>query len=449
MTNNQHELPRDMGDGLLLRWATPDDAEELGAFNARIHADNPDEPAQYLAHWVHDLMNGRHPTTHANDFTVVVDQNAGGKIVSSLNTISQTWTYDGIEFGVGRPELVGTDPAYRRRGLVRAQMDAVHAKSAARGELVQAITGIPWYYRQFGYEMTIDLGGSRQLFWTRKGNDKPIKDEDEVYRMRPATLDDIPVLRELYAAHCADSLVTRVRDEAMWRYEFTEPHRGSPYFRDIRLIETAVGEVVAYGEYRAWKSSTSFLVREFGVKAGHSWRAAALFLVRTLKKEADELNQKRDKPLDHVSFNLGAAHPIYEALGNQLERQIPPYAWFVRVPDLAGFLRHIGPALEKRLAHSVLAGHSGDLRLNFYQNQLRLTWAQGKLVEIAPYEASHFFDYDAAFPDLTFLQLLFGYRTATELAAARADCDVENEATAVILLNILFPKRPSHILDLG
>ncbi|MCP4424654.1 MAG: GNAT family N-acetyltransferase [Chloroflexi bacterium] len=447
MSDNQFGLPLDLGDGLLLRWGTPSDAEELGQFNARIHADNPDEPAQFLAHWTHDLMNGEHPTTRADDFTVVVDENDGRKIVSSLNTISQTWTYDGIEFGVGRPELVGTDPAYRRRGLVWAQMEAVHAKSAARGELVQAITGIPWYYRQFGYEMTIDLGGSRQFFWARPGNDKPV--EEEAYRMRPATLDDILILRELYAAHCADSLVTRVRDEALWRYELTKPHRESPYSRDMRLIEKNDGEIVAYVEYRIWDNSPSFSVRELGVKQGHSWRAVGLFLVRTLKKQAEEMNKNRAKLADHVSFNLGAGHPIYEALGNQLERQKMPYAWYVRVPDLPSFLRHIAPALEKRLANSVMAGHSGDLRLNFYQSQLKLAWKQGQLAEIAPYEMKRFFDYDAALPDLTFLQLLFGYRSAMELAAARADCDMENEATAVILLNILFPKRPSHILDLG
>jgi hypothetical protein len=105
-------------------------------------------------------MRGDHPTTSASDFTVVVDENADGKIASTMNLISQTWVYDGpsggIPFALGRPELVATDEAYRRRGLVRMQFEAIHAKSAARGEMVQAITGIPWYYRQFGYEMCVD-----------------------------------------------------------------------------------------------------------------------------------------------------------------------------------------------------------------------------------------------------------------------------------------------------
>ncbi len=110
---DQYGLPRELGNGLLLRWAVPQDADELAAFNVAIHSHNPDEPETFLAHWTRDLMNGRHPTTHADDFTVVVDRQNGDKIVSTLNLISQRWAYDGIEFGVGRPELVGTLPEYR------------------------------------------------------------------------------------------------------------------------------------------------------------------------------------------------------------------------------------------------------------------------------------------------------------------------------------------------
>ena len=122
--NENAGLPLDLGEGLVLRWATPEDTEALADYNVR-HlsdhvSDNPAEPNEQLRGWTRDLMSGTHPTTNAGDFTVVVDERAGGKIVSSLCLISQTWAYDGIPFKVGRPEVVSTSPAYRRRGLVRA-----------------------------------------------------------------------------------------------------------------------------------------------------------------------------------------------------------------------------------------------------------------------------------------------------------------------------------------
>lgn len=430
-------LPRELDDGLMLRWATVDDVEELANFNAAIHG-RPDEPNEAARHWTRDMMSGRHPTTRAGDFTVVVDQNAGGKIVSSMNLISQTWTYDGLPFPVGRPELVSTDPAYRRRGLVREQFEVIHAKSAARGELITAITGIPWYYRQFGYEMAMNLGGSRQFFWARPGNDERI--EDEPYRTRPATPDDIPVLAELYADYCAGSLVARPRDEAMWLYEMTVAHPESDNALAATMIETVEGEVVAYFEYHQW--GTGFGVTEIGVRRGHSWRAVVLFLTRLMKQKADELNKTREKPITNISFFLGEASPVYDALGRQLEKQIRPYAWYLRAPDLPAFLRHITPVLERRLAGSVMAGHSGALRLNLFREQIALVWERGRLREVGTFERRYLADGDAIFPDLTFLQLLFGYRSFEELCENYADCSAD-DAGAAVLLNILFPRRPS------
>ncbi len=71
----------------------------------------------------------------------------------------QTWEYDGITFPVGRPEAVATKVAYRNRGLIRAIFGLLHARCDERGDLAVGITGIYYYYRQFGYEYALDLGG--------------------------------------------------------------------------------------------------------------------------------------------------------------------------------------------------------------------------------------------------------------------------------------------------
>lgn len=440
-------LPRDLGDGLMMRWATPDDAEEVAQFNVDIHSDNPEEPEMLLYYWVLDLMSGKHPTTQASDFTVVVDTNDSNRIVSSLNLISQTWAYDGIPFGVGRPELVATLPQYRRRGLVRMQMEMVHALSAGRGELVTAITGIPWYYRQFGYEMGLNLGGSRQLFWARPGNSEKVAEEP--YRIRPATAEDIPLLGELYRTHLGNSLITRPRDEAQWQYEMFTTHPESFWVIKPQLIETLEGRVVAYVTWD--ETGTAFGIREFGVLPGHSWRAVGRFVVRHLGRTVDARNETRPpaKKLTNITFNLGEAHSLYEALGPDLERQIRPYAWYVRVPDIPAFLRHISQALERRLAASVLAGHTGTLKINLYQSRFTLVWEDGRLKEVGEdYSYNRLEDGDALFPEWTFLQLLFGYRSIDELILSYADL-YTNSNEALVLLRALFPRRPSQVIPMG
>ena len=124
---------RDLGDGLILRRSSAADADKLVEFNGNLHREPGDEgPEEHVAAWVADLMSGSHPTFDVDDFTIVEDT-ATGAIVSSLCLISQTWSYGGIRFGVGRPELVGTLPDFRNRGLIRAQFDVIHGWSAAVG----------------------------------------------------------------------------------------------------------------------------------------------------------------------------------------------------------------------------------------------------------------------------------------------------------------------------
>ena len=182
-----------------------------------------------------DLLSGEHPTIRPGDF-VFVEDTTTGKVVSSMGLLSQEWTYEGVPFKFGQPEIVSTDPAYRRRGLVRAQFEEVHRWSAERGELVQGITGIPWYYRQFGYEMAVNLEGSRRAFRSQVPRLK--EGETEPYTVRPATTDDVPFFMEMYRQETSRSLIASTRDEAIWRYDIEGRTPMSGFSVELRVIET-------------------------------------------------------------------------------------------------------------------------------------------------------------------------------------------------------------------
>jgi hypothetical protein len=79
---------------------------------------------------------------------------------------------------------------------------------------------------------------------------------------------------------------------------------------------------------------------------------------------------------------------------------------------------------------------------------LILALENGKLKSVEPWKKPEREKASSLFPDLTFLQLLFGYRSYDELQAAIPDCySYNNEAE--VLLRILFPKKPSRVYDLG
>ena len=434
---------RDLGDGLVLRHSAPADAEALANFDGKIHG-NDEADSIRVAAWTRDLLTRPHPTFGPGDFTVV-EETATGRIISSCNLISQQWVYEGIPFGVGRVELVGTLADFRKRGLIRAQFEELHKWSAERGEVVQAITGIPYYYRQFGYEMGLELGGGRVGF-------EPIlprlkEGESELFIIRPAVEADIPFMLEVYSHACKRSMVTSLRDEKILRYEMFGKSEHNVNRAEFRVINTANHEAVGYLVHPWFNWNLGLALFEFELMPGVSWLEVTPSVCRYALATGKAYAQRDNEPLEAksgVAFWHGTTHPVYAVMRERLPRVRASYAWYVRVADLAGFIRIIAPALEKRLAESYLPGYSGTLHYNFYRDGLKLVFEKGKLKDAESYKPESGMQSDLGFPNLTFLQLLFGYRSLDELRLSFPDCYTESEDAHVVTAT-LFPKKPSLV----
>ena len=93
-------------------------------------------------------------------------------------------------------------------------------------------------------------------------------------------------------------------------------------------------------------------------------------------------------------------------------------------------------------------GHSREIKISFYRTGLRLVIEKGKLTTIESWKPTPEDDGAAAFPGMTFLQILFGYRSYDELQQSFADCWCDNEEIRV-LINILFPKKLSDVFPVA
>ncbi len=361
---------RRLEDGLILRRSTPADTEKLANFNVEIHKDVE------VGVWTRDLMSGQHPTFGVGDFTIVENPETG-EIVSSMNLIGQTWTYAGIPFKVGRPELVGTLPAYRKRGLVRQQFEVIHEWSKQRGQIVQAITGIPYYYRLFGYEMAMDLDGGRMAYASSlphvKANQPP------AFRLRPAAEADIPFIAECYTYNCQRDLVACVWDEKMWRHELLEKSPKNIDRRDLRVIESVTGEPTGFIGLAANLSGSMYACVHYSLIAGASWWEVTPVVLRYVWEAGQSIANIAGKTCDTIGMQVNENHPVFKVAGHHLWRRREAYAWYLRVADLKGFLRLIAPVLEKRLSESLCPGFSGTLNLNFYSDGLQMGFDKGRL----------------------------------------------------------------------
>lgn len=399
-----------------------------------------------LAHWTRDLMDG-HPTVTPDDIFVVVDPAENDKIVSATLLIPHVWRYEDVEIPFGRPELVATDPAYRARGCVRALFDATHERSAQYGHLLQGITGIPHFYRQFGYTMAVELGMHAALPLAQVKDARP--DEPPAYTLRDATDADIPDIQRWDAAFGRTRTLSAVRTFGEWRYELHGRHADSFWRMDYQMIQDAEGRAVGCIMLRrnvldertiaichGWlmDENTAYLaVYEDTLRGLKAWAKTRFGDVPpTLVFDCDV-----DPSLDTLFDNTP---------GTVINRR--EYAWYLRTPNLAAFLTCIAPVLERRMAGSPgTRGWGGTLEVALGDNTgVVMTFERGRLagVQQVPMRINKG---DARFPWLTFLNVVFGYQTCGELRRLFPEAGANRKAA--LLLEVLFPRQRSWLMAMA
>ena len=103
------------------------------------------------------------------------------------------------------------------------------------------------------------------------------------------------------------------------------------------------------------------------------------------------------------------------------------------------------PALEAQLAESASAGYTGRVDLSFYRSGLRLQLDEGRLTGVETWQPSTDRPGHVGLPGLTFLQLLFGFRSLHELRDFLPDCVVRNETVGAVVEG-LFPPQVSDLM---
>jgi predicted N-acetyltransferase YhbS len=406
-------------NGLILHTAASErDVERVAAFNGKIHGELVETMTRQL--FLH------HPRTSLDDLIFVEDEQSG-EVVSSLCLIPWTWHYTDVEIPTGEMGIVGTHEDYRGRGLIRKQVEVFKRRLRERGCLLSHIQGIPYYYRQFGYEYALAL--ERWLMLEMRH----IPDQSKsAFSFRQATLDDISTLTRLYTEAAQDLAIHAVRDEAIWRYLLTDAN-GTETERDILLVQDANGKAAGYVCAAHHGFGEELIVNEVS-RLSYD---AALATLHCLKR----LSVERKKPGIRLNLPLGCTlAQVALSLGGHDDGA---YAWQIHVPDVAALLRALAPVLERRIAASPLAGLTRDVRISLYCETILLRFEVGKLTEVANLRFTPWHEEPIRFPPLQFIPLVLSYRMWEELKAAYPDVDVRPQSR--LLVDTLFPKVRSFV----
>ena len=375
-----------------------------------------------------EAMMLHHPTIRPGDFIYIEDE-ATQQIVSSLGLLPWRWRFDEIELKLGEMAIVGTLPTYRNHGLVRTLVN--HLKEMlAEGEYdLSHLGGIPYFYRQFGYEYALPLEG----YWHLPLYHIPSAAENApAYTFRDATADDIPTLMEMYEVATRDLNICTVREAAVWRYQIEHPGETDSGAYALLMVDPS-GQVAGYVR-----------IKRFGVGSGLIVCEASQFAFRdvpALFRRLKEIAVERGKDT-YIRFALPPCAVLIQAAkawGAQFDGY---YAWQVHIPDVARLLRTMIPLFERRLAASPFAGLTQKIRINLYRQAYEMVLENGMITAV---NAMGFQDWAGmiCIPPDAFTQLVMGYRTAEELRDIFPDMMAWGESRN--LLAVLFPKTNAYI----
>jgi predicted acetyltransferase len=363
-----------------------------------------------------------HPTMKLNDFFAIKHQ---GKIVAGLNLIPLEWSVGGVLMKVAELGCVATLPEYRRQGLQRRLIRAFHKQAAEQEYDLCAIEGIPFFYRQFGYEYALPLDEETRIELDR------IPDYQGEVNVRPFTARDIPEAMRLLTECQSKFYVHSIRDERIWKMQQETGLVSADRFEGYVFEKD--GKTLAYIRMSENPQNKELILREASDIDRYVGKAILKFL----------RDVGRQRGLDTLLSRL--SH--YDSLTDQLialggTERTPPYAWQIRIVNYLRILQKMKPLFESRLAASASHRNLNEtLTFNFYRFIIEVSVENGKITDIREVDSTE--DRAIRLNPLVFAQLLLGHRSREELEMTYPDFLIRPSHKN--LIDVLFPKLPSYI----
>ena len=444
MTGTFHSrAPEPLGDGLVLRSARADDIEAIVALVVSAFGAS-DEPG----------VRGHLSTARAlSDWTVVTAPSDGPgrsgrsgpaapgprpRIVAASGLLAHEMVLDGVAFPAGQVEYVVTDPAFRRRGLVRGQFAWHHRRADERGDLALFITGIPYLYRRFGYGYGIDYPTIRvpgpSIIESRAGPELTV---------RTATDDDLPAIRRLDSTRSSSGLRVR-RDDAAWQV-ITTICRANDFEQSWVLSrvdpESTIETVVGWFRTQRKPEHDRCYLAAAAIDAGEPASSTLAMIRHAGTVAGDDTLVVWDIPDTAYGGHL-------VELGDRGELGQPmnlDHGIYVRVPDPVALLDHLRPLLSSRLTGTRYADRDGRLVLSLYDSGVALDLVGGQVatVRAVPGVEDPFAVGGVGIAPDWFGALVFGRLGAIGLESRADDVTLGRRRG---LMEVLFPRRPSDVV---
>ena len=421
------ELPEGLEFGFV---ETDEDVEQLVKFHSIVH---PEDDIEVLPRQIDNLPGfGR----EMNYFIRDLDK---GIIVSALNSIPFIWNYEDIPLRNLELGWVGTLEDYRRKGLNKLLYTHFDNLLLEGGYDISTIQGIPYYYRQFGYDFVIPMD---RTVWIRTNQIQPFDEKNPPEYMklivRHAEKKDIPSMMELFDEQNHKLLIYSPRSPELWEIQESEKKQ----FENEFLTYTVNDGSQIIGYFR--------LVKD--IKKDSSPNQSKMQIIESSIRTFDGVRRvvqflRNEAVQDDISL-IGTLGPSFNSLSKVMENFGGTgkewWKYQVRIPNMTSLLQKISPVLERRLKGTMFEGLTYDVIVNTFQNCYKLKFVNGKIDEVTnlgPQQVNENQAFRAPPNDLA--RLVLGAYSIKEIEQNNIDFIVRGDVR--LIAETLFPKKESSV----
>lgn len=337
---------------------------------------------------------------------------AGEEVLSTAAIFPGQLRVGEVSVGAGAIEFVATRESAEGKGLVRQLMEKIHETASDRGEMVQWIVGITYFYRRFGYEYAIPVEGMHMI---------PIGEAPPMpkgWSVRNAEEADMRAVAGAQTATARSADVALAGTEWMW-----DVYRRSPNY-EVVIVKgpkgQGVGRIYAYEDDR-------YLMDVIA----NSHNAAAALISAASEDGTRELSV----------MSRAAPRPYLESITSAIDSND---AYYVRVAEPVALLESLRPVLAKRLAAHEGDPLEGDALISLYGSSIRFTYRAGKVGPMrreGPVPGPISAGGSGVAPD-QIVSLILGPLGAAGLAALHPDVNLGEQAE---LMETLFPPQTCDV----
>ena len=416
--------PQELEDGLVMRNASKEDIPALLEHFRLVHGIGIiDELRVILEHY---------PRFTWEDSFVIANQESG-EIASCVILLQSSWNLEGIEFPSVEMEAVGTLEKYRYKGQIRLLNQEFDNRVSELQPAIQAIAGIPYFYRKFGYEYAAALGGGYTVAPSYipklpEGEGEPVSFEE----VDEHNFNEFLRYRESHQARNTWNRTWRrtlyPEDSAYLIFEPSSVEKESFYFYLIKEQDKTVGVFfLAHWEKRL------DIVELYLDNYKHLDA-----VLRFTKSKAEQWN---NVPFRVVPPNQAQVREYVRILAQT--KAINRYAWYVKIPSIPRFIRTMAPLFSKRLKNTEFFDFTGELKITDYKNGYSLSFEKGEFKQIAEVEDRNLGNYHLRMPWGVLTRLFMGYETYDSLASHEPD--VVCSSFMQPLVRLLFPQLDANV----